>query len=46
MRHVLGFFLLAFALLQPVAVHALEAPLSKIEPLTVATESDAFMFTV
>ena len=46
MRHVLGFFLLAFALLQPVAVPALEAPLSKIEPLTVATESDAFMFTV
>ena len=46
MRHVLGLFLLAFVLLQPVAVPALEAPLSKIEPLTVATESDAFMFTV
>lgn len=45
-RHVLGLLVLAFAFLQPVAAPALEAPLSKIEPLTVATESDAFMFTV
>jgi uncharacterized protein len=45
-RHVLGLLVAAFALLQPFGVAALEAPLSKIEPLTVATESDAFMFTV
>jgi len=45
-RHVLGLLVAAFALLQPFGVAALEAPLSKIEPLTVATETDAFLFTV
>jgi len=45
-RHVLCLLLLALAFLQPAAGLALEAPLSKIEPLTVATEADAFMFTV
>jgi hypothetical protein len=45
-RHVLGLLVVAFALLQPFHAAALEAPLSKIEPLTVATEADAFMFTV
>jgi uncharacterized membrane protein (UPF0127 family) len=45
-RHVLVLLIAAFALLQPFSAAALEAPLSKIEPLTVATEVDAFMFTV
>ncbi len=45
-RHLLGLLIAAFALLQPFHAAALEAPLSKIEPLTVATEVDAFMFTV
>ena len=45
-RHVLGLLVIAFALLQPFGVAALEAPLSKIEPLTVATDTDAYMFTV
>lgn len=44
-RHVLSLLLLVLALLQPAAAHA-GAPLSKIEPLTVATETDAHMFTV
>ena len=45
-RHVLCLLLLALAFLQPAAGLTLEAPLSKIEPLTLATEADAFMFTV
>ena len=45
-RCVLVLLLAAFALLQPFHAAALEAPLSKIEPITVATEADAFMFPV
>ena len=45
-RCVLSLLVAFLVLLQPIAATALEAPLSKIEPLTVATESDAFMFTV
>ena len=45
-RSVLSLLVLFLALLQPVAAPALEAPLSKIEPLTVATDGDAHMFTV
>lgn len=45
-RDVLGLILVALALLQPLGAAALEAQLSKIEPLTVATAEDAFMFTV
>ena len=45
-RQVLGLLVVLFALLPPLGAAALEAPLSKIEPLTVATETDAFMFTV
>ena len=45
-RYVLGLLLVTLALLQPLGAAALEAPLSKIEPLTVATGEDAFMFTV
>ena len=44
-RYVLSLLVFALALLQPLAASA-EAPLSKIEPLTVATEGDAHMFTV
>lgn len=45
-RHLLSLLVLALLCLSPWAASALEAPLSKIEPVTVATETDAFMFTV
>ena len=46
-RHVLYLTLLAcLAILPPAALLAQDAPLSKIEPLTIATEGDAVMFTV
>jgi uncharacterized membrane protein (UPF0127 family) len=45
-RLIIGLFTsLLFALLVPSA-HAEEAMLSKLEPLTIATEGDATMFTV
>ena len=45
-RLVLSLLLLAFALLPPMPGRAEEGALSKIEPLTIAIEGDAFMFTV
>ncbi len=45
-RYVLNLLFIAFFLLPATHGRALEAPLSKIEPLTVATETDAVMFTV
>lgn len=46
-RHALTIVLLALlALLPPAPLLAQDAPLSKIEPLTIATEDDAVMFTV
>ena len=46
-RHALYLTILALmALLPPAALLAQDAPLSKIEPLTIATEGDAVMFTV
>ena len=45
-RYVLSLLVLAFLVLPTVQPMALEAPLSKIEPLTIATETDAVMFTV
>jgi uncharacterized membrane protein (UPF0127 family) len=46
-RHALSLVILALmALLPPAAAFAQDAPLSKIEPLTIATEDDAVMFTV
>ena len=46
-RHALYLTILALvALLPPSALRAQDAPLSKIEPLTIATEGDAVMFTV
>ena len=45
-RYVLSLLVLAFLVLPSVQPMALEAPLSKIEPLTIATETDAVMFTV
>lgn len=45
-RHVLTLLFIAFALLPWSRGWAEDAPLSKIEPLTIATETDAFMFTV
>jgi uncharacterized membrane protein (UPF0127 family) len=46
-RHALNLALFVLlALLPPAAVSAQDAPLSKIEPLTIATEDDAVMFTV
>ena len=46
-RHALTFFIFAFiALLPASALFAQDAPLSKIEPLTIASEGDAVMFTV
>lgn len=45
-RLVLSLLLLAFALLPPTPGRAEEGALSKIEPLTIAIEGDAFMFTV
>ena len=45
-RYVLGLLLIAFSLLPAVSVRAEDASLTKIEPLTIATETDAFMFTV
>jgi uncharacterized membrane protein (UPF0127 family) len=45
-RYVLGLLLIAFSLLPAVSVRADDASLTKIEPLTIATETDAFMFTV
>ncbi|MFN4143672.1 DUF192 domain-containing protein [Aestuariivirga sp.] len=47
LRFVLTILLFACALLaQPGGLRAQDAPLSKIEPLTIATEGDAVMFTV
>lgn len=45
-RCVLSLLFVALLLLPAMHGWALEAPLSKIEPLTVATETDAVMFTV
>jgi uncharacterized membrane protein (UPF0127 family) len=45
-RYVLSLVLFAFFLSASLNGWALEAPLSKIEPLTVATDTDAVMFTV
>jgi uncharacterized protein len=45
-RYVLSLLIAVFVLLQPIAATALEAPLSKIEPVTIATEADAHLFTV
>lgn len=45
-RHVLSLLLIVLFLLPVTPGWALEGPLSKIEPLTVATETDAVMFTV
>ena len=53
-RHIISLAFVAFAaaappaitLVAPVAALAEEAALSKLEPLTVATETDASMFTV
>lgn len=47
MRHYLiALVTLVLLALQPSALHAEEALLSKLEPLTIATEGDATMFTV
>lgn len=46
-RHALTLVLFALLALMPAAgSSAQDAPLSKIEPLTIATEDDAVMFTV
>lgn len=46
-RHTLTLFIFAFFALVPSAgLFAQDAALSKIEPLTIATEDDAVMFTV
>ncbi len=45
-RYVLSLAFLFVLVLAPSAPWAQDAPLSKIEPLTVATETDAVMFTV
>ena len=46
-RHALTLVIFAFlALLPAERLFAQDAPLSKIEPLTIATEGDAVMFTV
>jgi uncharacterized membrane protein (UPF0127 family) len=45
-RYVLNLLLIALFLLPAAPGRALEGPLSKIEPLTVATGTDAVMFTV
>lgn len=44
-RYVLSLLVLAFTLM-PALTRADDALLTKIEPLTIATETDAFMFTV
>ena len=44
-RHALTLILCAFLALLPASLRAEEA-LTKIEPLTIATDGDAFMFTV
>ena len=47
MRHVIASLFVAFLVLAtPFAAQAEEAVLSKIEPVTIATETDAKMFTV
>lgn len=46
MRHVLKLLLVSFLVLAPAAPRAEVPELSKIEPLTIATEDDAVMFTV
>jgi uncharacterized membrane protein (UPF0127 family) len=46
LRSLVGLVFLALLVLPAGRPWALEAPLSKIEPLTVATETDAVMFTV
>ena len=45
-RYVLTLAFMFLFALAPSGLHAQDAPLSKIEPLTVATETDAVMFTV
>lgn len=45
-RYVLTLAFLFLLAMAPSGLMAQEAPLSKIEPLTVATETDAVMFTV
>lgn len=45
-RYALTLIIFAFLALLPGRVFAQDAPLSKIEPLTIATEDDAVMFTV
>ncbi len=45
-RSAVSLLVLFLALLQPVAAPGLAAQLSKIEPVTVATDGDAHMFTV
>ena len=47
MRHkILALFLFAFLNLLPAAAWAEDAALSKVEPLSIATETDASLFTV
>ena len=45
-RHALTLILCAFLALLPSGLRAQDAPLTKIEPLTIATDGDATMFTV
>lgn len=45
-RYALSLILCAFLALLPLGARAEEALLTKIEPLTIATEGDATMFTV
>lgn len=45
-RYITCLLLFAFLAVLPVAAGAEDAPLSKVEPLTIATEADASLFTV
>ncbi len=45
-RYITGLFLFIFLALLPLGAHAEDALLSKIEPLTIATEAGASLFTV
>ncbi len=45
-RYIVSLFLIAFLSLLPAAAWAEDAALSKVEPLTIATDTDAKMFTV
>ena len=45
-RHALTLIVCAFLALLPSGLRAQDAPLTKIEPLTIATDGDATMFTV